>query len=234
MLVVFGVRIGPNTNSAVGVEHQDLLARQIEELQAQQTERGLVLTLSDVLFDVDKASLKPGGTRAVDQLVTFLSEYPERNVLIEGFTDSTGPAELNRRLSEQRARAVRDALVARGNLLRLHEKWSEAAEAYTVALDKLGSPEPQHWTIVYFRAISNERRVDVALAHRRLSTRCPVIQMSRLRSSTPPRMSSSSRRGSAGPRTPTRPETLACGAAIAGTSGSRRAPNACCARATRW
>lgn len=50
-----------------------------------------------------------------------------------------------------------DALVARGNLMRLHEKWSEAAEAYTVALDKLGSPEPQHWTMVYFRAISHER-----------------------------------------------------------------------------
>jgi tetratricopeptide (TPR) repeat protein len=50
-----------------------------------------------------------------------------------------------------------DALVARGNLMRMHEKWSEAAEAYTTALDKVGTPERQHWTVVYFRAISYER-----------------------------------------------------------------------------
>jgi tetratricopeptide (TPR) repeat protein len=50
-----------------------------------------------------------------------------------------------------------DALVARGNLMRMHERWSEAAEAYTVVLDKLGTPEPRHWTVVYFRAISHER-----------------------------------------------------------------------------
>jgi tetratricopeptide (TPR) repeat protein len=50
-----------------------------------------------------------------------------------------------------------DALVARGNLMRLHEKWDEAAESYSRALELIGTPEHQHWTVVYFRAISYER-----------------------------------------------------------------------------
>lgn len=90
------------------------LARRVEELEAQQTERGLVLTLGDVLFDVGQANLKAGGVRAVEQLATFLNEYPERSVLIEGHTDNTGSHELNERLSLRRADAVRFALIERG------------------------------------------------------------------------------------------------------------------------
>lgn len=90
------------------------LAERVNELEAQQTERGLVLTLGDVLFDVDEATLKPGGQRAVSQLTEFLTEYPERNVLIEGHTDNTGTAEYNMDLSERRADAVRQALIAKG------------------------------------------------------------------------------------------------------------------------
>ena len=90
------------------------LAKRVEELEAQQTERGLVLTLGDVLFDVGQANLKAGGLRAVEQLATFLEEYPERSVLIEGHTDNTGSVELNQRLSLRRADAVRFALVERG------------------------------------------------------------------------------------------------------------------------
>lgn len=90
------------------------LARRVEELEAQQTERGLVLTLGDVLFDVGKAELKAGGIRAVEQLTSFLNEYPERSVLIEGHTDNTGSDALNERLSLERADAVRFALLDRG------------------------------------------------------------------------------------------------------------------------
>jgi tetratricopeptide (TPR) repeat protein len=50
-----------------------------------------------------------------------------------------------------------DALVARGNLMRLHEKWEEAAEAYTRALALVDKLEREHWTVAYFRAISHER-----------------------------------------------------------------------------
>ncbi len=90
------------------------LAKRITELEAQQTERGLVLTLGDVLFDFDKASLKSGGQRAADNLARFLKEYPERKVMIEGYTDNIGSMNYNRNLSEKRASAVRDALINQG------------------------------------------------------------------------------------------------------------------------
>lgn len=90
------------------------LAKRVTELEAQQTERGLVLTLGDVLFDFDKASLKAGGERAADNLTRFLKEYPERNVMIEGFTDNIGSVDYNQRLSKRRANAVRDALINKG------------------------------------------------------------------------------------------------------------------------
>lgn len=89
------------------------LSQQINELQAQQTERGLVLTLGDVLFDFDKATLKPGGKRAVGKLAEFLNEYPKRNVMIEGYTDSSGPASYNKTLSLRRADAVKQNLLDR-------------------------------------------------------------------------------------------------------------------------
>lgn len=90
------------------------LADQVTELEAELTRRGLVLTLGDVLFDTGQATLKPGAARTVAALVTFLNENPERNVLIEGFTDSVGGAQFNLGLSQRRADAVRTALVERG------------------------------------------------------------------------------------------------------------------------
>jgi tetratricopeptide (TPR) repeat protein len=57
-----------------------------------------------------------------------------------------------------------DALVARGNLMRLHERWSDAAESYTRALDLVGTPQREHWTTVYFRAIAYERAGEWDLA----------------------------------------------------------------------
>lgn len=90
------------------------LAERVNKLEAERTERGLVLTLGDVLFDFDKASLKPGGVRAVNKLAQFMQEYPDRNIMIEGFTDSVGPADYNEKLSRRRANSVRQALVNKG------------------------------------------------------------------------------------------------------------------------
>ncbi|HEX6998151.1 MAG TPA: OmpA family protein [Gammaproteobacteria bacterium] len=92
----------------------DELEQQLADLEAQQTERGLVLTLSDVLFDTARAELKPGAATAVDRIAEFMSQYPERRIIVEGHTDSRGTEEYNRRLSEERADAVRDALLDRG------------------------------------------------------------------------------------------------------------------------
>lgn len=96
-------------------DQAERLQQQVAELEARPTDRGLVLTLgSDVLFDFDSAELREGAKRSIDRIAEFLDEYSERQVLVEGFTDSTGSREYNLGLSERRAAAVREALVARG------------------------------------------------------------------------------------------------------------------------
>jgi Outer membrane protein and related peptidoglycan-associated (lipo)proteins len=96
---------------------QALIAQQnilINELNAQKTERGLVITLGDVLFRTNKAQLQSSGLRNVDKLADFLNQYPEYKVLIEGYTDSRGSEDHNQVLSDRRAHAVRRALVDAG------------------------------------------------------------------------------------------------------------------------
>lgn len=92
----------------------EALKEQLTELQARETERGLVLTLGDVLFETGKADLMAGAARSIDKLAEFLRENPERSVLVEGHTDSTGGESFNLSLSQRRADAVRSALLARG------------------------------------------------------------------------------------------------------------------------
>ena len=89
------------------------LAAQLAELQAKQTDRGMVLTLGDVLFDTARTTLKPGALRTVDQLARFLETNPEQKILIEGHTDSVGDDAYNRELSLRRAEAVQRALTDR-------------------------------------------------------------------------------------------------------------------------
>jgi OmpA-OmpF porin, OOP family len=87
------------------------LQKDLAELQAKQTDRGLVLTLRDVLFETGKAQLLPGAMRTIEKVSEFLLRNPRRNVLIEGHTDSVGGDEYNQKLSEQRASSVRSALI---------------------------------------------------------------------------------------------------------------------------
>ena len=90
------------------------LEAQFKELEAKKTDRGMVVTLGDVLFDTNQAQLKPGGMRSVQKLADFFKQYPKRNVMIEGFTDSTGSTSRNQSLSEERAGSVRTALLNMG------------------------------------------------------------------------------------------------------------------------
>jgi outer membrane protein OmpA-like peptidoglycan-associated protein len=91
------------------------LESELADVRAKQTERGWILTLkNEVLFDSGGATLKPGAQRALDNLAHFLRKYGDRDIAIEGFTDSTGPKDANQRLSERRAAAVKEALVMRG------------------------------------------------------------------------------------------------------------------------
>jgi outer membrane protein OmpA-like peptidoglycan-associated protein len=88
--------------------------QQLADLQAKKTDRGMVLTLGDVLFDTGQANLKPGATSILDRVATFMNGSPQTNVRIEGNTDSTGSASLNEVLSQQRAQAAAQALITRG------------------------------------------------------------------------------------------------------------------------
>jgi outer membrane protein OmpA-like peptidoglycan-associated protein len=90
------------------------LQKELADLQAQPTDRGMVLTLGDVLFDTGRAELKSGAFSTIDRLATFLRENPERRVAIEGHTDAVGSDSSNQSLSQRRAEAVRAALVSRG------------------------------------------------------------------------------------------------------------------------
>ena len=96
------------------ITKQEQQLKELKELNAKITKRGLVVTLGDVLFSTNKAHLKLSGTHNVKKLADFLRQYPQRNVLIEGYTDSTGSDSHNQQLSERRANTVRTALVELG------------------------------------------------------------------------------------------------------------------------
>ncbi len=93
---------------------QEMAQLQASAVDTQRTDKGTVLTLTDVVFEYDKASLKTGAVRSVYRLAEFLKAHPDQRVLIEGFTDSTGSASYNQRLSEERAQAVAEVLRANG------------------------------------------------------------------------------------------------------------------------
>lgn len=99
-------------------ERQSERARDLEaslrELEAKRTDRGMVLTLGNVIFDFDQATLRPGAEMTLDRLAHFLHENPDREVLIEGHTDNIGSPAYNRDLSRRRAESVTRYLERRG------------------------------------------------------------------------------------------------------------------------
>ena len=83
-------------------------------LETRETARGLIVNISDVLFDFNKYTLKPGAREKMAKVSGILLAYPGLKIRVEGHTDSIGSEEYNQRLSEQRADSVRDYLVAQG------------------------------------------------------------------------------------------------------------------------
>jgi outer membrane protein OmpA-like peptidoglycan-associated protein len=88
--------------------------RQLADLQAKQTDRGVVVTMGDVLFDTGRATLKPGAMAVIERLAAYMQSNPQTRLVIEGHTDSTGSAATNEALSQRRADAVASALIQRG------------------------------------------------------------------------------------------------------------------------
>ncbi|WP_090497256.1 OmpA family protein [Pseudomonas borbori] len=95
-------------------EQSNWLEEQIVSLATSETERGLVMTLGDVLFDAGQANLKASANRTVLKLVQFLQLNPRRVVRIEGYTDSRGDKLENLELSRARAQTVADVLIDLG------------------------------------------------------------------------------------------------------------------------
>lgn len=86
----------------------------LQELNAKQTNRGLVLTLEDVLFETGRSNLLSGSMRVIEKLSDFLSHNPKRLVLIEGHTDNVGSRISNLDLSLRRSGSVAEALSSKG------------------------------------------------------------------------------------------------------------------------
>src|SRR6202521_1155522 len=83
-------------------------------LETRETARGLIVNMSDVLFDTGKYSLKPGAREKLAKIGGIILAHPGLKLEVEGHTDSVGSDEYNQRLSEQRANSVRGYLVSQG------------------------------------------------------------------------------------------------------------------------
>jgi outer membrane protein OmpA-like peptidoglycan-associated protein len=83
-------------------------------LETRESARGLIVNMSDVLFDTGKYTLKPGAREKLAKVAGILVTHPELKIEVEGHTDNVGGPEFNQRLSENRAYSVRDYLVSQG------------------------------------------------------------------------------------------------------------------------
>jgi outer membrane protein OmpA-like peptidoglycan-associated protein len=85
-----------------------------EILETRDSARGLIVSMSDVLFDTGQYSLKPGAREKLAKVAGILIAYPSLNIAVGGYTDNVGGDDMNQKLSENRAGAVRDYLVQQG------------------------------------------------------------------------------------------------------------------------
>src|SRR5882724_3004852 len=113
------------------------LERAQKEFQAQQSGRSLSMNLSgDVLFDYDKAVLRPEAEQALKKVAVVLSQFPESKVTVEGYTDSKGTKATNMQLSRERALAVKDWLVKNGGVVAANISTKGFGEQYPIAPNK--------------------------------------------------------------------------------------------------
>jgi outer membrane protein OmpA-like peptidoglycan-associated protein len=101
-------------NAQLGQAMQQLQSLVSEMTNIKETARGLVLSLSDILFDVGQATLKPTAQKNIQQIAAVLKQYPSHHIAVEGYTDATGGDQYNLKLSMDRAASVRTALVGGG------------------------------------------------------------------------------------------------------------------------
>ena len=108
-----------DTERAAVEQERDELAKMLKEAlssvaDTNETARGVIVNLSGILFDVNKATLKPSAQLSVAKLAGILTVFRNMNLSIEGYTDTTGTEDLNMKLSNDRAKTVYDFLQAQG------------------------------------------------------------------------------------------------------------------------
>ena len=107
-------RANEAANAALAAAFTQLRTLVTEITNLRETSRGIVISLSDILFDVNKATLKPGAQTNIGRIAAVLKQYPDKQIAVEGHTDATGADAYNQKLSEDRAAAVRASLVQGG------------------------------------------------------------------------------------------------------------------------
>ena len=108
-----------------------------QEFEAQQSGRSLSMNLSgDVLFDYDKAALKPEAEQALKKVAVVLSQFPESKITVEGYTDSKGTRATNMQLSRERAQSVKDWLARNGGVVAASISTKGFGEQYPIAPNK--------------------------------------------------------------------------------------------------
>lgn len=133
-------------------EREQVKQMQSEQLGAHQTDQGMVVTLSNVLFSTGKSTLQPGANLQLERLASYLKDHKKERVLIEGSTDSTGSADYNQKLSGARAQAVAQALELRGVQQDQYQTIG-LGEAYPVAANDTSAGRQQN------------RRVDIVFSN---------------------------------------------------------------------
>lgn len=107
-------RVAEEANARLNDALGQLRTLVAEITNIRETTRGLVISLSDILFDVNRATLKAGAEANVQRIAGVLQQYPDYNISVEGHTDATGSDSYNQDLSQRRAASVRQALIAGG------------------------------------------------------------------------------------------------------------------------
>lgn len=146
---LIGAAIGAGIGGAAG-HRLDKQQKELERIaETKRTEQGLITKLkSDILFDSGKADLKPAAKSNIAELAAIMKKYPENILTVKGHTDATGTDKVNKPLSEKRAKAVRDTLVANG------------IPESTITFQGMGSEQPIEIGKTK-EALSKNRRVEI-------------------------------------------------------------------------